>query len=116
MQRPLAVHAQHLGVLEAMLAAAAGAEELITGPLSPSQLLEGETLTRFSEDFEMGSRRGRVINSTVLRRNMESLMQFPACTVLADREQLPQLLSPLQGLLTLHFSRSSCDPGWLAQV
>ncbi len=97
-------------------AAAAGAEVLITGPLSPSQLLEGETMARFSEEFEMGSRRGKVINSTVIRRNMQSLLRFPGCTALADREQLPQLLDPLQGHLTLHFSRSSCDPTWMAQV
>jgi hypothetical protein len=119
LQRPLAAHAQHLRVLQPMLAAAPDAEALLTGPLSPAKLLQDEGIMKsFRQDFEMDSRHGRVINSTVFRRNLESVLHYPGCTAFADREQLPQLLKPLvqEQRLALHFSRSNCDPTWMGQV
>lgn len=119
LQRPLAAHAQHLRVLQPMLAAAPDAEALLTGSLSAAKLLQDDgIMDRFRQDFEMDSRHGRVINITVFRRNLESVLHYPGCTAFADREQLSQLLKPLvQGQrLTLHFSRSNCDPTWMGQV
>jgi hypothetical protein len=45
LQRPLAAHAQHLRVLQPMLAAAP--EALLTGPLSPAKLLQDEGIMKW---------------------------------------------------------------------
>lgn len=116
MQRNLAAHAEHLGVLQAMQAAAPDAAALLTGPLSRSQLLQDGLMARFEQDFQLGTRQVSVLNCTVFRRNLQSVVDFLQCTALADREQLAQLLTPLQDRLTLHFRRSSCDPAWLSEV
>lgn len=93
LQRPFAAHAAHLGILQAMLAAAPEAEQLLTGPLSPAKLQEEGTLQRFSRDFDMGTVRGSTINTVVFRRISESVLQYPGCTAFASREELAPLLN-----------------------
>lgn len=118
MQSTVAALTEHLGVLQPMLEAAPDAAPLLMGALSRSQLLQGDTMAKVAADFEMGTRKGKAINGTVLRRNLESVLQYLDCTVMTGVEQLSTLLSLLQDeqRAMLHFSRSNCDTTWLAQV
>jgi hypothetical protein len=119
MRQLLVAHAAHLGALEPVLAAAAAREtqvDLLTASLSTQQLQQPSFQDRFSTDFELGTSKGQRMNTTVFRRNLESAVQNPACTVLADREDMLQLIEPLQERIVMHFSTVNCDTTWLNQV
>jgi len=119
LQEPLAAFAQHLGLSEIMTTAvaAAGLEPAaLTGSTTAEQLQQTAFMQSIEQAFALLSNKGHNISRAVFKHSLESVVQFPTCTVLAERGQLAGVLQQLERKPTLHFSRSNCDVTWLTQV
>jgi len=120
LQEPMAAFAQHLGLLDIMTTAAAAAAGLepavLTGSTTAEQLQQTAFMQSFQQTFALQSSKGLNISRAVVKHSLESVVQFPGCTVLAERGQLAGVLQKLERKPTLHFSRSNCDVTWLTQV
>jgi len=119
LQEPLAAFAQHLGLLEGMTKAAATAgfePAVLTGSTTAEQLQHEAFMESFQQTFALQINKGINISMAVVKHSLESVVQFPGCTVLAERGQLAGVLQQLERKPTLHFSRTNCDVTWLTEV
>jgi len=73
----------------------------MTGSTTAEQLQQTSFMESFQQTFALQINKGINISRAVVKHSLDSVVQFPGCTVLAERGQLAGVLQQLERKPTL---------------